>query len=112
MSVTFRPATRVRGVTVGMPGAPELNVNNRNAALLLERLDLQAETWGEVAADDLLGRALVANVGRDDSGVEATEMTPSWTEGGARPGYFEDRMAALVEIANWAKAQGGFVDWG
>lgn len=87
---------------------------NNNAVLILERLGLPtAGEWGldgDIDAEDLLGRALVANVGCDDSGVVAS-VDGNWTDCGVRAGYFDDRMAGLVEVAEFARACGVRVVW-
>lgn len=97
-------------------GGPSLNVSNTNAALLLERLGVEFDHSGSIDADDLLGRALTANVGRDDNGMPAAEYHEPgklrMTDCGLRPGYFEDRLAVLVTVANHAQSHGVSVTWG
>lgn len=99
-----------------------LNVSNANACALLDRLGFDAadgRLWGECSGDDMLGRALVGNIGRDDSGVDATTVFDGeWVGGGAqmidcgvRPGYYEDRMDALVALASYAKEHDMMVGW-
>jgi hypothetical protein len=94
---------------------PEANFSNSNAYSILERLGLDMEPCGAVDADDILGRALVANIGRSDDGVATTtETTPggaTWTECGVPAGYFDRSMAAIVAVAEAAKAQGVRVVW-
>ncbi len=127
MSVTFPfvtvvgdPASgelTVAGAAPGGDGRFELNVSNVNAAEILERLGLDTGgDWpaGDIDPDELLGRALVAGVGRDDSGVAAVDdvVGPGVvTDCGRRAGYFEDRMGALVELAVEAKRRGTRVAW-
>lgn len=97
----------------------DVNVSNANAYALLERLGLDTTVLlGEATPDDLLGRALVGNVGRDDSGVDAVETPGEWFGGGAtmidcgrRDGYFEDRMTALVALATEAQNRQVMVMW-
>jgi hypothetical protein len=96
-----------------------VNVSNANARALLDRLGIEAgDLFGETTPEDLLGRALVGNVGRDDGGVDAVETPGEWFGGGAtmidcgiRPGYFEDRMAALVALATHARDHDLMIGW-
>lgn len=117
MSVTFQPEPTERGDgTYDMhDGAPQLNVSNANGYLLLERLGLPIDNWGSISAEDFLGRALVGNVGRDDSGVTAVEdRRPGLltvVECGTRPDYFADCLTALVEVARAAQDLGVPVQW-
>lgn len=119
MSVTFRTEFTHDPATGRYTdhGGPELNVTAGNAALILERLGLDPADCegGDVDADDLLGRALVGNVGRDDSGIASHEdRAPgrlTMVDWGMRPGYFDDRLAVLVEVATYAKAKGVRVQW-
>ena len=112
MSIDFYPAHYIAENHIGIvAGGPTLNVSNRNAALIIERLGVEFDYCGSIDADDLLGRALVGNVGRDDSGDPAIEIAPNFIEGGLRAGYFDDRLGEIVEIATWAKANGAFVAW-
>lgn len=105
-------------ITFSFAGAGDLavNVSEGNARPLLERLGLlsenPSEVWGETAPEDFLGRALTANVGRDDSGVPSV-TDGRWTDGGNREGYFEDRMTALATLARAAVDAGAQeVYWG
>src|SRR5258708_6507686 len=91
----------------------DVNVSNTNASLVLERLGLPCgggELFGETAPEDILGRALTGNFGRDDEGIESTTER---TEGGAtfidcgvRPGYFEHRLGAIADLATEAQRRG------
>lgn len=131
MSVTFTFATTDRDSGVGDitvcgpdgedPAALEecfaVNVSNANATEILDRLGLATEGgWlvGDIDPDDLLGRALVANIGRDDSGVAAVDDLSGdgvVTDCGRRPGYFDSRMRALIELAMEARRRGVRVAW-
>jgi hypothetical protein len=119
MSITFRTEFTYDTVTDRWTdhGGPELNVSNTNAALLLERLGLDPADCegGDIDADDLLGRAMVGNIGRDDSGVTAAEIRApgqlTMIDCGVRPGYFDDRLSVLVEVATYAKTKEVRVQW-
>ena len=92
-----------------------VNVSNGNAAAILERLGLEFDYCGTVDASDFLGRALVANVGRDDSGVapheERGEGGALLVDCGQSVGYFDSRMAALVTLATVAVERGHGIGW-
>jgi hypothetical protein len=120
MSITFAAApTRRADGTLDFHTSddePWVNVSNTNASLLLERLGIEFDYSGQIDAEDLLGRALVANVGRDDSGMASTTDRGAGgatiIDCGLRPGYFDERMAQLVEVAEYAKTVGtGKVQW-
>ncbi len=99
----------------------DLNVSNANAYALLERLGYEVTDdgiIGDTTPDDMLGRAMVGNVGRDDSGTDPVETPGEWFGGGAtmidcgrRDGYFEDRMTALVALATEAQTRQVMVMW-
>ena len=93
----------------------EVNVSNTNATLLLERLGVENDDCGTFDPVDLVGRTLVANVGRDDSGVAtSTDIAANgavWVDFGLRDGYFRDQMARLTTLALTAKENGWLVTW-
>jgi len=93
----------------------EVNVSNSNAFALLDRLGIEADYCGSMAAEDFLGRAMVANVGRFDDGIESStergQGGATVIDCGLRPGYFEDRMASLANLASAATARGFLVAW-
>lgn len=126
MSVTFSLAEfqeteKLGTVLCHLDSDLNLNVSNANARAILDRLGYEVDEYGivgEATPEDLLGRALVGNVGRDDSGVDAVETPGEWFGGGAtmidcgiRPGYFEDRMAALVALASHAMDRNLMISW-
>lgn len=94
----------------------DINVSNTNAQMILERLGVEFDYCGEIQASDLLGRAMTANVGRDDSGIAATEDRAEGRatiiECGLPAGYFDDRMEGLTNLALAALASGLMVVWG
>lgn len=94
----------------------DVNMANGNAALVLERLGVEFDYCGSIDPAELLGRAMVGNIGRDDSGVASSEDRG---EGGAaiidcglRPGYFADRFGALADLATAAIERGAVISWG
>lgn len=120
MSITFRTELVVDDTTglVADPGGPQVNVHTANACAVLERLgyDFDArDPWGDADATDLLGRAMVANVGRDDSGADAyTDTRPGMltvTVGAVRPGRIDEILAELADLAVYAQAKGVRIQW-
>jgi len=95
--------------------ALSVNVSNSNAFALLDRLGIDADYCGSMAAEDFLGRAMVANVGRCDEGFAPTtergQGGATMIDCGVRPGYFDDRMSSLAELASTAAARGFLVAW-
>jgi hypothetical protein len=92
-------------------------MNNTNAQMVLSRLGYSTgeDLAGEAIPDDLLGRAMLGNVGQDDSGIATVDVTEPGhaqiIECGVEPGYFTGRMAQLAELATEAKARGLMVVW-
>jgi hypothetical protein len=127
MSVTFTAATRTyrpefgANVLVACPEAEdlEINVSSANAVVLCDTLgiNLAEEGWcGSLPAEDFLGRVLLAlAIQPSDEGIPAHELPTGgvrWVECGRRPGYIQDRLAQLHELAAWAVAHGAVVDFG
>jgi hypothetical protein len=127
MSVTFTAATRTfcaefdADLLVACPEAEELEINmsNSNAAVVCAALgiDLDAEGWcGSLPAEDFLGRVLVAlAIQPSDEGIPVHELPTGgvrWVECGRRPGYIQERLGQLHELAQWAVAHGAEVDFG
>lgn len=136
MSVTFTAATRTfcaefnADVLRDVPAADELSVNmsNANAATVCATLGVDLEDWGwcgSLTAEDFLGRVLVAlAIQPADEGVPAHEVPfgvpgrPAWTgearfiECGRAPGYIQERLGQLRELADWAVANGTEISFG
>jgi hypothetical protein len=96
----------------------DVNMSNANALAVLERLGLPADyadLAGSASPDDFSGRALVANIGRDDSGIPVTESQEpgcaTVIDCGIDAGYFEDRMSALAGLAAEAAKRQMLVVW-
>ncbi|MDG4792066.1 hypothetical protein O7626_40330 [Micromonospora sp. WMMD1102] len=107
MSITFAPAT---------VGGPTVNMANGNAAQVLDLLGLTNDGCGELAAEDFLGRVLLAqalsDVATDDTrGLPARIEGTNWIDCGRRPGYLAERLTQLHEIASWARERNAVVMW-
>ena len=94
----------------------DVDVSNANAYSILERLGYGTEELvGDASPDEILGRAMVANVGRDDSGVAwSTDAEPgraTMVDCGIPAGYFDFRTEAIARLATEAKARGELVVW-
>lgn len=96
---------------------PFVNMSNRNAQSLLDVLGL---TWddngGEATADDLLGRILIAEgIYGEDHGVPSEHTRRSGggllVDCGREPGYINDRLVGLREVAEAARKAGRTVTW-
>lgn len=91
-----------------------VNVANANAAMIFDRLDIDVadDFCGVIDAQDLIARAMLANVGRDDSGVDVmSDGGPgtgraAWHDHGLRPGYFADVMERLADLGKAAHDRG------
>lgn len=136
MSVTFTAAARTfcedfnQEMLVSCPEAEHLEVNmsNTNAAVVCGALGIDLEEWGwcgGLPAQDFLGRVLVAlAISPADEGIPAHEIPfgvpgrPAWTgearfvDCGRAPGYLQERLGQLHELAQWAVAHGAEIDFG
>jgi hypothetical protein len=105
-----------------------VNMSNSNAATVASTLgiDLDAEGWcGDMAPQDFLGRVLVAlalspaDEGMpsfqlapgDSAGVFGTvrEGGPTFIQGARRPGYLQERLEQLHELAEWAVKHNSYI---
>lgn len=96
----------------------DINMNNANAAFVLESLgfaeDVAAgDLCGTVPAQDFLGRVLAAlALSPGDEGVPAhTVGSDRFIDCGRRPGYLQDRLAGLHELALAAQFRDLSVTW-
>jgi len=116
MSVTFSayiPATQTFG-------GDDLDVNmcNRNAAQVCDALgfSLDPDWCGEMEAKDFQGRVLLAlAISPADEGMPSYEHAgpgARMIEGARRPGYLQERLGQLHELAEWAIANDAVVSWG
>lgn len=93
----------------------EVNLSNANAAAVLARLGVTFDHCGTIDPDDLLGRAMVANIGADDTGTAAVTdvgaLGCTTIDCGVPAGYFAARFDGLAELAVAAKAAGAVIGW-
>ena len=100
----------------------EVSVSNTNAALILEALGLLPDDvsfddvcCGSMDAGDLLGRALMAlALAPEDEGMPAYEMVGSGApmiQCGRHPGYLQDRLNQIQELARWCLRHRRDVEW-
>ncbi|MDN5757917.1 MAG: hypothetical protein L0H59_05205 [Tomitella sp.] len=107
----------VRVVTADDGDDPSINMSNNNAVgvLALLGIDTSNELAGELGADDFLGRVLVAQAVKPaDPGVPATVVSDGGMVAvacGRRPGYEDERLTQLREIAEWCRAKNRTVCW-
>lgn len=115
MSVTFTAA----GVPQDDEGWSELDVNlsNSNAAMVAATLGISMDPdWsGEMEARDFQGRVLMAlAISPADEGMPAYDVPGSGArmiEAGRRPGYLQERLGQLHQLAQWAVDHGALVWW-
>lgn len=98
----------------------DVNISSANARSILERLgyeyDPEDGICGSATPDEIIGRALLANIGRDDSGIRSAVVSdgPGATmiDCGLRPGYYDERMTAILDLAHEAQRREVLVGWG
>jgi len=95
----------------------DVNMANVNALMVLERLGLDMDECGTIDPEDLIGRCLLGNIGREDSGVSTVEHRPHPSTGprlvevGLRPNYFQEQLDRLNDLAVEAAGRGVLVGW-
>jgi hypothetical protein len=107
-------------VSANNAGDLEVNMSNGNAARVFDSLGISLEPdWcGELPASDFLGRVLVAQaLSPVDEGMPAYEHLREpgqchMIEAARRPGYLQERLGQLHELASWAIDHGVEVYWG
>lgn len=99
-------------------GGPTVDVTHASACAILVRLGYQfdpVDPYGDADADDLYGRAMVANIGLDDNGTEGHVTVGAgggvFTDCAVAPGYFDRVMTALAELATYAMNKGVRIQW-
>lgn len=109
MSIDFRPDDPA----VGWDSPLNLNCANGNAAKILAVLGLPVVHEGEITAQDLKARVLVARLADDGGEPDAVENRagPLTVYCGLRPGYYADRLDALDRIADHAQTHDTKVVW-
>jgi hypothetical protein len=109
MSVTFYAA--------GAPDELDINMSNSNAATICAALgfSLDPDWCGEMSALDFQGRVLMAlAISPADEGMPSYEHQGAGArmiEGARRPGYLQERLGQLHELAAWAVANNVAVVW-
>jgi hypothetical protein len=125
MSVSFTTARFVEHEEFGTILAHDaddleigVNLANTNAYAVLDRLGYDTEYGliGEADPADFMARAMLANVGQDDSGIDTATTYlidgPVLTDCGRRAGYFDDTMRRLCQLAEHARANDLMIAWG
>lgn len=96
--------------------APEVNLANTNARMILELLgfEREEELCGGGSGEDLLGRVLLAQaLVAEDLGVpEMVSANGRMIECGRRPGYTQAVLADLADLARWAIEHDRVISWG
>lgn len=96
---------------------PDLNVAEHTAALLPRALgyseDVDAgECSGDADSAEFLGRILTAlAIAPDDPGIPWHRTTPRFVECGRVPGYLQEQLRVLHDIALWCLDNGRRVQW-
>jgi hypothetical protein len=109
MTVTFTAA--------GSPDDLDVNMSNRNAALVCQTLGIELDPdWcGEMPALDFQGRVLMAlAVAPTDEGMPSYEHVgpgARMIEGARRAGYTQERLGQLHDLAVWAARRDVAVWW-
>lgn len=102
--------------------APSMRVSDTNAMHLLGLLGLPSEPdesgslAGSTSAEDFLGRVLLAQaINPEDAGVPVTTEVgqggATMMRMGRHPGYSDDRLVCLRELADFAVGRGRDVQW-
>jgi hypothetical protein len=96
----------------------EVNLANSNAYRVLTLLGYDGdETYcGHATADDFLGRLLVADglletSDARDATIRQGEKGATLIDLGEPEGYLNEKLRLLIELANWAKANGSGISW-
>ena len=93
-----------------------INLSNSNAVDLLDVLGLSTSfedgLFGQIQADDLLGRVLIAlSIAPQDLGYESAKVG-NVIYSGRSENYIQTRLIQLEAIATFAKSTGCDVIWG
>lgn len=104
--------------------SPEVNMSNMNSVALLEVLGLKTDEddfadvcCGSKAAEDFKGRVLMALAVAPVSAERVTEATlfesgAMMVTCGVEEGYVQEKLEALLSVADFALSQGVEVCWG
>lgn len=130
MSVDFRPEfldTDDADWFFDSGEVPTMNLANGNAASVLGALNLVSaergmdrdpfntdDLGGFADAEQILGAAqLYLALEPQDAGLvpHALNERGTFIDAGRRPGYLQEKLQRLVEIATWARNHGRRVEW-
>lgn len=91
----------------------DVNMANANAAFVLDSLGLPTDDLsGGLPADDFLGRVLMAlAIAPEDEGRPGYQVAERLFDCGRRPGYLQDQLGALRELAEQCTPLGAEVAW-
>lgn len=111
MSVTF--------TAQAAPDDLDVNMCNRNAAFVADALGITLDPdWcGEMEPGDFQGRVVLAlALAPSDDGMPSYEHITApgqarMVEGSRHPGYLQERLGQLYELAAWAVSHGAQVWW-
>lgn len=93
--------------------SPAINASNVNARAILGTLGvLEEDLCGSMDADDFAGRVLLARALVADAGVAPTvHLGGRYVDCGRAPGYLDERLMQLAELAEFAVGTGRNVVW-
>jgi hypothetical protein len=131
MSVTFTAPGLLAGTDADGEWEPNelwVNMTNVNAVRVADALGFSlgedGDLYGSMCATKFMGHVLVAlALAPADEGMPSHELAPGdpgrpewsgqarWIVGERRPGYLQDRLAALHALAEWAVANNVPVQW-
>lgn len=96
----------------------EVNLANTNAARIMRLLGYDEDDvyFGSAAADDFLGRLLVADGLLETSDERAPQIQKgrggaTLVDVGEPAGYLNGKLALLIDLANWAKNNDSDICW-
>ncbi|MFI8695979.1 UNVERIFIED_ORG: hypothetical protein EDC92_12449 [Dietzia maris] len=110
----------VEALTTDLDQAPRINISSINAVGVLELLgyahDGEVDLCGSCGAEEFEGRVLTAlALAPADAGVPAYETAGAGgatvLECGRRPGYHQDILGRLHELATWSRDRQRTVCW-
>lgn len=112
MGIQFHAAQQVESFDAD---APVVDVHSSNGVRLLDLLGLPVQPYGDVEADVLRDRAMVAlslvdiDAARADS-RDAVNAVHAIVRGGD-PAHLRMRLIELIDVADWAAEHGHPIAW-
>ena len=96
---------------------PTVQLSNNNASYLLEALGItNQELYGQLPADDMLGRILLAiAVAPEDPGIPAHNLPSSGAvliNCGRPEKYLQNKLTQLRDLVDFAKIHNSNISWG